>query len=113
MIDEECKLNRVVFSEEENAKKLEFLPNKYVPKYIEQDREGRYDHPLMYRGKEYDYLFVSIYGTGGNTILLSEGFRTVPPMYNTMCRTFMKKFYNTKTSKIKEVPWNTQEPFKF
>jgi len=107
MIDEKSKVNRQVFSKREGAKHLDFLPRKYLPKYLyEAMPMTRYDHPLMYRNKDYDFLFVSNYRWKGvayfDAELKEEGFVEVPPMYNESCQTYMKKFKNTKTSVVKE-----------
>ena len=105
MIDNVSKANRQAFSEREGVKYSDFLPNKYFEKYIRKDRQSKYDHPLMYRNKSYDFLFISNYWAGNSHFdaeLKEEGFVEVPPMYNESCQTYMKKFKNTKTSVVKE-----------
>lgn len=104
MIDEICKEHRKTFEEETGARKQDFLPRKYVPQYIEQDRKNMYDHEMMYRNKEYDFLFISNYGEHYHETLLEESFKECPSMYNTSCQSYMKVFLNTKTSVIKEAP---------
>ena len=102
MIDDKSKENRLKFEEETGAVKQDFLPRKYVPQYIEQDRDNMYDHEMVYRNKEHDYMIISNYSGQYHSELLEEGFKEIPSMYNTSCRSYMKVFKNTKTSIIRE-----------
>lgn len=102
MIDEVCRENREKF-ESEGKEKLDFLPNKYFQKYQVEASMTDYDHPMLYRDKDFDYLIISLYPGARNTQVLSEGFHEIPPMYSISCRSYVKKFKNTKSSRIEEL----------
>lgn len=92
--------NRAIFSEGKD--KLPFLPNKYFQKF--QDRNmTNYDHPMIYRDREYDYFIVSLYPGTRNKEILEEGFCEIDQMYSTSCQSYMKIFKNTRSSRVEEL----------
>lgn len=98
------KENRDSFAGDNQAQRMDFIPSKYHKKYIEEDREWLYDHPMLYRNEDFDFFFVSIYPSDKKEEELArQGFDPVPPMYNRTCKSYMKKFRNTGTQKIEEV----------
>jgi len=101
MIDEICKKHREEFEEEFEVDKLDFLPRKYFEKFV-QDSGMDFDHPLLYRNRKYDYFITSLYFGERNNEIIKEGFKEIPSMYNTSCKSYVKRFLNTKTSVIKQ-----------
>lgn len=95
------KENRKSFSED-GRKKLDFLPTKYFKKFVEHSGM-EYDHPMLYRDAKWDYFVASLYKSEGeHERMIEEGFTEIPCMYSESCRSYMKRFKNTKTSVIEE-----------
>ena len=83
-------------------KRVDPMTRKYWEKLLSKSPETDYDHPLLYRDDNYDYLVISLYSGQRNEEVLKEGFKPIPPMYTEFCQSYVKVFFNTRTSVIKE-----------
>ena len=95
--------NRKVFKAT-GKRRVDPMTRKYWEKFLSKKSLTDYDHPLLYRDDKYDYLIISLYkGQREEESILEEGFTPIPPMYSTMCNSYVKRFHNTRTGAIKEV----------
>lgn len=94
MVDKVSKENRKRFAEEYEAVLLGTRPHKYFEAFFH--KESEYDHPLVFRNREFDYIVVSLNGGQRNETILNEGFKPIYPMYNEFLSSYYKKFRNTR-----------------
>ena len=101
-MDEIARKNRAAF-EATGKRRVDPMTKKYWNKILSKSPETDYDHPLLYRDDKYDYLVISLYPGDRNEEVLKEGFEPIPPMYTEWCKSYVKKFKNTRTSIIEEI----------